>query len=142
MASARDMRSKRSHAPGSGSRAPNAVKLARREAACARILELLEDGPMAAAVLSEQIGVLKTTTYSYLRYMSIDLRSVHRTSQLDEQRRETWALGEDLNLPTREEMMDASFAQRQRTVPAKQVGMERHWLDVALFGAPAQGARA
>lgn len=132
-----DQRAYRKHAAGSGSRAPHAVKLERRDAACARILVLLQSGPKSARALADEIGLIPSTAYAYLRYMAIDLRSVHRTGMLDQLKRETWALGEDLLLPTRDQMMDTAFAQRQRTVPAKQVGMWRDGLVSALFGAPA-----
>lgn len=134
------LRKKRATSPGS--HAPTAVKLARRVEACARILVLLEDGPLSAIAVSDALGLRRATGYAHLRYMASNLRNVRSTGKVDDLGRSTWELGEDPTMPTPDERLDASFAQRQRIVPAKQLGMWRDVLVSALFGPPGQGARA
>jgi hypothetical protein len=136
------LRTPSKHREGSLSRSPRSLMLARRDAACTRILVLLKAGPTSAAALSEVLSLTIPTTSAYLRYMAIDLRSVRRIGARDELKRELWALGEDVMMPTRDQLMDSSFEQRRRTVPAKQVGMWRDGLVAALFGAPGGGAAA
>lgn len=136
------LRGQRKHPPGALSRGPRAVVLARRADACARLLDLLQAGPSSAAALSVKLELTRPTVTGYLRHMAIDMRNVRRTGLRDEAGHETWEVGEDVMLPTREEMMDSAFAQRQRVVPAKQVGMWRHPLDIAFFGAPTGSAAA
>ena len=73
--------------------------------------------------------------------MSVQLRVARRAGTQDEQKRELWELGEDPTLPSPDELLDQSFAQRRSAVPARQVGMWRDYLVAALFG-PAQEAAA
>ena len=126
-------RLRRSHAPESGCRVSPAIRQERRIAACARILVALEAGPLAAGPVADLVGLNRSTGYAHLKYMASELRTVRRAGH-DEEGRVTWELGEDFSLPTPDECLDAAFAARHATVPARQLGMSRDSLVAAFFG--------
>ncbi len=129
------------HAPGSGRLVGRAVKKERRAAAVEQIKLLLAEGPKTAADLREALGLNGSTAFAYLHHMASDLRIARKTGTQDGKGRELWELGEDLTLPHPDAELDASFAQRAHTVPARQVGMWRDAMVAALFG-PAGGVAA
>lgn len=113
---------------------------AARAAAVATITEHLEEGPKTASELLLAVGCLRPTLSNYLRYMHQQLRLIHMTGTY-RNRGELWALGADLSLPALDEELDQIIAVKRGVGPARQLGMWRHWMDVALFG-PAQGVAA
>lgn len=117
-------------------------QMAARAASVARIKELLAIEPMTAAqlvdVLGAELQVVRATVFGYMRHMHKGERSI-RPAGATRGRAELWELGTDLALPEEGEELDRKFARRCVTVPARQVGMQRHWMDVALFG-PAREA--
>lgn len=85
-------------------------------------------------MLCDKFGMLPNTAGSYLRHLHRDLRIIRKGERRGDGKQE-WVLGEDFNLPP----IDDERA--QRTVPARQIGMWRHWMDVALFGPALRGAQ-
>lgn len=132
---------KLNHRPGSLRLLGRTEKLAAREAAVEQIKVLLAQRRMCAAEIADELNLVKTTAFAYLRYMAVQLRVARRAGAQDEQKRELWELGEDPTLPSPEELLDQSFAQRNATVPARQLGMWRDPLVAAIHG-PALGAAA
>lgn len=116
-------------------------KRALRAVSVVRIRELLAGGPRTVIAIAADLGVSNSGAYSFLRYMAHDLREVRKADHQDAKGRDLWELGEDLMLPTPDELLDASFARQAKSVPARQVGMQRDRLVAALFG-PAAGAAA
>jgi hypothetical protein len=110
--------------------------IARRDEAVEQIKLLLADQRMSALDVAGSLSVSASTAYGWLVYMK-DLGEAH---QLDAPGgRKMWALGRD---PVTSEVEGVDeHAQRAWIVPARQIGMFRHWMDVALFG-PARGAAA
>lgn len=106
-----------------------------RAACLARIKELLTTGPMSAGDLVAQLLVTRSTAFGYIRFMHKMDRTI-RTVAGTEGRAALWTLGEDPTLPDIDQVIDGEV---RRMVPARQIGVARHWMDVALFG-PAQVA--
>lgn len=129
------------HRPGSLRLVGRAAKLARRAEVVEKIKVLLAQRRMSAAEIAEELDLLKTTAFAYLRHMSLELRVARKAGIQVEHGRQLWELGEDLTLPTPDELLEQSIAVRRSTVPARQVGMWRDSLVAALFG-PARGAAA
>lgn len=112
--------------------------IARRDAALEQIRELLAEKSMSALDIATKLGVSARTAYGWLMYMK-DLGEAHQVDVPDQRGRKLWALGRD---PVTSEIEGVDDDRpRAWIVPARQVGMFRHWMDVALFG-PAQGAAA
>lgn len=133
---------KRAHSPGSGRHMSTKEKLELREQAAKQIIAMLEQKPVTPVDVAEALGLNKATAYSHLRYMAGN-RQVRRSGKYDEHRRELWELGEDLTLPTKEEILDRDFEPKRPIVPACQVGMWRDCLVAAFFGTPeVQGSAA
>jgi len=128
-------RAKRAGPPGA------TEKRALRAASVVRIRELLAGGPLTVIAIAADLGVSNSGAYAFLRYMAHDLREVRKVDHQDEKGRDLWELGEDPMLPTPDELLDASFAQRKKAVPARQIGLPRDPLVAALFG-PTGGAAA
>jgi DeoR/GlpR family transcriptional regulator of sugar metabolism len=123
--------------PRRGKNLSNAAKIALRAEAVARIRELLGKARLSVVDLARVLRINSNTVYGYLRYMA-EMGEVRRSGEFDADRREKWELGA--------EDPEKLHATAKRPigaviVPAQQVGMSRHWMDVALFG-PAQGAAA
>jgi hypothetical protein len=115
----------------------NAEKVARRARAIKRIHELLAEKRMSAYDLAGVLGHSSQLVYDYLRQMA-ELGEARRSGSYDNRRRELWDLGaEDASKLE----VHAMRPQGAVIVPAVQMGMARHWMDVALFG-PARGAAA
>jgi hypothetical protein len=106
---------------------------AARAAAVATIIQQLESGPKTAADLFPLLGCLRPTLSNYLRYMHKQLRLIHMTGEY-RNRGEVWALGADPALPAADDELDKIIAVKRGIGPARQIGMFRHWMDVALFG--------
>lgn len=117
---------------------------AEREAArvdgLARIKLLLAVEPLTAAELAEQLGVPRGTAFGYLRVLHKTERVVQPLAE-QRARAALWALGADPSLPAPTEVHERGFVPKRPCAAAQQIGMHRHWMDVALFG-PAQGAAA
>lgn len=116
----------------------SANMLARRDAGLEQIRELLAEKPMSAGDLAAQLGVSMHTAYGWLVYMR-DLGDAHQVDMPDHRGRKLWALGRDPVTSGIEGVDDD--APKAWIAPARQIGMFRHWMDVALFG-PAKGAAA
>ena len=123
--------------PRRGKNISNAAKIALRAQAVTRIRELLGKSRLSVVDLARVLRINSNTVYGYLRYMA-EMGEVRRSGEFDTEHREKWELGaedpEKLNV-TEKRPIGAVV------VPARQVGMWRDPLDVALFG-PAQGAAA
>jgi hypothetical protein len=99
-------------------------------------------GKMALGDMAIALAVRKGTLISYLKIMRA-AGIVRRDGYHDG--KPMWMLGEEVTPPKNYGKPVGELHTRQATVPARQVGMSRHWMDVALFGpagAPAQGAAA
>lgn len=104
-----------------------------------KIFELLEArGRMPLGEIASELGLNRGTLISYLGTMR-GAGIVCRDDYLDG--KPLWTLGEEEAPPKKIGKPVGELHARQATVPARQVGMFRHWMDVALFG-PAQGAAA
>lgn len=115
-----------------------ANKLEMRPFYTRKIFELLaEHKQMTRGQIADELGVHRHTLVMYLRYLRED-GIVRRNGYL--KGAPLWELGEETAPPKRQPRVE-EMQQRQASVPARQVGMFRHWMDVALFG-PAQGAVA
>jgi DNA-binding transcriptional regulator YhcF (GntR family) len=109
------------------------TQIARREAAMKQIRELLVDEPMSSRTLAAQMDMNSATVYGYLRQLE-DEGYVCKTGHQDARGRQTW-------MPDDAPKKQAGeHARRAFVAPARQVGMQRHWMDVALFG-PAPAAQ-
>lgn len=110
-------------------------QVARRAAAVDRVHQLLGERPMTAYDVAEQLGMRPRTVYGYLRQMQ-DEGFVRKTGQADAHGRDLWtqdASGVQADM--------SEHGRRAWIVPARQIGMQRHWMDEALFG-PARGVAA
>ena len=58
---------------------------------------------------------------------------VFRMDAPDEQGRKTWVLNDQAQ-EIAAQRAQAEHSKRACVVPARQIGMQRHWMDVALFG--------
>jgi DNA-binding CsgD family transcriptional regulator len=132
----------RAHPPGSGRHMGTKEKLELREQARAAIRVLLAEQPLSPGDIAERLGLNQSTAYAHLKHMAKELREVRRTGRCDARRRELWELGEDVALPTGDELLDRGIAPKRPMAPAVQIGMWRDGLVAALFGAPEQGAAA
>lgn len=113
-----------------------ADQIARRDAALVRIRELLAEKPHSRVDLAFALGIPSGTVYGYLCQMQ-ELDEVYQLDHTDEKGRKLWAV-EGGKAPSRGAV---EHQKRAWIVPARQMGMQRHWMDVALFG-PAPGATA
>jgi DNA-binding IclR family transcriptional regulator len=113
-----------------------AAKAAAREKAMKRIRELLAVGPISVGPIAADLGLSGPTVYSYLCDMAED--GITRRVGDPFGHRPKWELGQECAARLQANGMRPHGA---IVVPAVQVGMQRHWMDVALFG-PAQGAAA
>lgn len=110
--------------------------IARRDEAVEQIKVMLAEQRMPALEVAAQLGVPMGTAYGWLTYMK-DLGEAHQVDAPGG--RKLWAPGRD---PVTSEVEGVDeHAKRAWIVPARQVGMFRHWMDVALFG-PAKGVAA
>lgn len=114
-------------------------QVARREAAIEQVRALLAVGPMSCFDLSARLAIPARTVYGYLTHLQ-DMGEVYQMDALDERGRKTWALDDEAQQVATDRAV-AEHARRAWIVPARQVGMHRHWMDEALFG-PAPGAAA
>lgn len=107
---------------------------ARREASIKRIAELLAKKPMTVLEVADACGLPRETARGHLAHMDM-LGLAHRTGKRSALNRHYWAAGEKPDVVTR--------AGEYRTLgaPMTHVVVQRHWMDVALFG-PARGAAA
>jgi len=114
-----------------------ADQIARRDAAIERLRELLAEKPLSRAELAVALGMPTRTVYGYLCSLQ-EVGEVYQMDHKDEKGRAVWALEED---PQQAGVSRAAAEHQKRAwiVPARQIGMHRHWMDVALFG-PAPGA--
>ena len=119
-----------------------ADKIAAREAACEQILKLLAKQPMTVAEIMAEImaemGLTDSTACRYLNYLA-EMGEVCRCEERGPSNRQIWRLGSDGAPPDKKERGNAFSG--AKVVPARQVGMWRDPLDVALFG-PARGVAA
>lgn len=106
--------------------------IARREAGIEQIRAMLAEQRMSVFDVAAQLGVSDSTAYGWLTYLK-DLGEAHQEDAPGG--RKLWVFGRD---PVTSEVEGCDDdAPRAWIVPARQVGMQRHWMDVALFG-PAQ----
>lgn len=114
----------------------NAEKLRRRDAACVRIRELLAEQPTSVGAIAAALGLNTGTEHGYLCFLA-ELGEVRRAG-VPGARRPLWELGVE-----HAAKLEAHALRPQGVVivPAVQMGMARHWRDVALFG-PAHGPTA
>lgn len=118
-----------------------AARRALRVESIERIRVLLADGPLSTTEARQALGLSPSSAYAFLQHMASNLREVRKSTMKDVKGRDLWELGEDLTLASSDQVLDAKFAQRRITVPARQMGMPRDHLVAALFG-PALGAAA
>lgn len=109
--------------------------MARRDAACARILAHLKDGPLSSGAIAALLNVSPIAAYRYLAHMRDDLRQIHAVLADSARKQYHWVLGADVNQKVKDDKLDKSFAPRCFTTPARQIGMVRDSLIAALFGA-------
>jgi len=108
----------------------NAEKLALRDAAVVRIRAALAEKPMTIPQLVAELHLPERSTYNCLAHMA-EIGVARRTGEKASHNRQFWELGqEDLEKPVR----IMPHPQGAVIVPARQVGMWRHWMDEALFG--------
>lgn len=112
--------------------------IARREAGIEQIRLLLAEQSMPTAQVAAPLGVSINTAYGWLTYLK-DLGEAHQVEVPGGGGRKLWALGRDPVTAPSGELDDDD--RRAWIVPARQVGMKRHWMDEALFG-PARGVAA
>lgn len=111
--------------------------LALRAENCARILAVLEKGPMATAQISDALGLRQSACYSCLRYLSGRLHQIHAVGQRDSLGRNYWQLGRAAAQPVQPAKKAAAFGppeHRRIIVPARQMGIVRDGLLAAFFG--------
>lgn len=131
--------SKRYNRSGVMAGAHTSDQIARRAAAIERLRKLLAEWPRSAYELAARLELPSSTVYGYLRTLQ-DLGEARQTTGVDARGRKLWAADEQAPAEAAEKVK-AEHASRAWVVPARQVGMPRHWMDVALFG-PAPGAAA
>lgn len=112
-----------------------ADQAARRAEAIEQMQTMLAERPMSCFDLAASIGVPAGTVYGYLRTLEEE-GEVYQLDGTDGRGRKTWAAdSEAKRIAT--DRTQAKHERRVWVVPARQIGMQRHWMDVALFG-PAQ----
>lgn len=100
-----------------------------------KIFELLtEHGKLTRGQIADALGVHKKTLVVYMRRLRED-GIVRRNGYMKSA--PLWELGEEKVAPKKIGKRVEDMHELRGTVPAQQVGMSRHWMDVALFG-PAQ----
>jgi len=112
-----------------------ADKIAARERACDSILALLAKKPMTVAEIMAEVKLTDSTVCRYMAYLC-EMGEVCRSEERGPFNRQIWQLGRDGAPPQSKERGNAFSG--AKVVPARQVGMQRHWMDVAFFG-PARG---
>lgn len=96
-----------------------------------KIFELLaQRGKLTRGQISDELDLHKHSTFVYLHQMRED-GIVRRNGYLHGA--PLWELGEDTE-PVRTKSPVLEMCERQVVIPARQIGMQRHWMDVALFG--------
>lgn len=100
---------------------------ARREAAMADIRELLAGQALSSRDIAQLLEMKSATVYGYLVQMQ-DEGYVCKTGHLDARGRQMWAQDDA------PEKQAGDHSRRAFVVPARQMGIQRHWMDVALFG--------
>lgn len=112
----------------------NVEKLAKRADAIVKIKLLLANGrQMPVREIAYRLGLNVGTTYGYLKHMAGMGEARH--VGLKKEQRSIWALGQE----ERDEDQEAHAPRHGAViVPAQQIGMFRHWMDVALFGPAAK----
>lgn len=108
-------------------------KRAIRDDFCKQIRALLERKPMTVVDIAAAIGLRETTAYGYLCHMA-DIGEARRSSEVGIKNRQLWTLGREGNRPVKQ--MRPVLQPGVTVAPARQVGMWRDPLDVALFGPP------
>ncbi len=116
-----------------------ADQIARRDAALVRIRDLLAEKPHSRVDLAIALGIPSPTVYGYLCQLQ-EQDEVYQMDHKDEKGRAVWALENDAE-QAGVSRAAAEHQKRAWIVPARQMGMFRHWMDVALFE-PAKGATA
>lgn len=109
---------------------------ARRAAAIEQIQTMLTERSMSCFDLSASIGIPSGTVYGYLKALEEE-GDVYQLDGTDARGRRVWAADSE----AKRIATDRAQAKHERRVwvaPARQIGMQRHWMDEALFG-PAQG---
>lgn len=109
----------------------NAEQIARRDAAIKQIRVLLGQQPRSRYDLASIIGIPSTTVYGYLRQMEQD-GEAYQTERTDACGRKLWAMEGAGQMA--KDRAETEHSKRAWVVPARQMGMQRHWMDVALFG--------
>lgn len=111
-------------------------KLAHRERACDQIHALLAEKPRTVAEIADALKVKEGMAHRYLAYLA-EMGEACRQAERGPNNRQIWQAGRD-GVAKDEHRPSTAFS-GVKVVPARQVGMWRHWMDVALFG-PAPGA--
>jgi hypothetical protein len=102
----------------------------RRDAKMDQLIELLKSKRMSSVDVAEALGVSRGSAHDYLRRLD-ESGEAKRTGTRDQYRRELWTFGSAVEIPA-----------GVTIVPARQIGMFRHWLDIAFFGPATGGAAA
>jgi len=102
-----------------------------RDRACEHILELLAAKQMTVAEIMAETGLKDSTVCRYMAYLC-EMDEVCRSGERGPAGRQIWRLGSDGAPPDKKERGNAFSG--AKVVPARQVGMWRHPLDVAFFG--------
>jgi hypothetical protein len=115
----------------------------RREESVKRIAELLTQGRKTMREIAAACHLKRETARGHMIYMETQ-GLAHRTGQYAGMNQEYWEGGEGPapgeGVPAAAERREQGFVPKRPRVPAQQVGMKRHWMDVALFG-PAQAVQ-
>lgn len=120
-------------------RQSKAEQQAAREACVLRIRDLLAIEPRTAAELVAALHTTRGTMFGYLRYMHKVARTIRPLTE-ERNRAMLWALGADPELLVVGESVEFVSMPKRPTGKARQIGMQRHWMDVALFGPAAHAA--
>jgi DNA-binding Lrp family transcriptional regulator len=101
-----------------------------RDARLEQLLGLLAERRMSGPDIADALGVSRGSAHDYLRRLD-ESGEAKRTGTRDQYRRELWTFGSAVEIPA-----------GVTIVPARQIGMFRHWLDIAFFGPATGGAAA
>jgi len=115
---------------------PAANKIAHRERACERILELLAVKPHTVVEIAAALNVKEGMAHRYLAYLA-EMGEACRQAERGPNNRQIWQAGRD-GVAKDEHRPSTAFS-GAKVVPARQVGMWRDPLVAAMFG-PARGA--
>lgn len=108
-------------------------RIAARAEAAKQIAALLAIEPMTIAEIVAELGMSRSTIFSYMRHMHEKLLTIRK---LDESRDGSllWTTGPDPAIQAKDEEFDKRMVEKRYAVQAHQIGMQRDYLVAALFG--------